>query len=157
MRIIPLGLGQSDGTLVFWDNHPEIEAYFNKATEAISEVRWGAGALEEQPFLVLYLFTSTQAVEMYLPETLPTSVDTKIPVWATILNWKPQVLKVRYGNLPTDGEHEVTLLLPKGPGELCMDKLDDFVRLTRQQMDKGPVDETTAYVIEQIETIVTPA
>lgn len=131
MQIIPNAVGQADGVLVFWDESPEFGVAFPRQNQIIHEVRFGAGTLNHEDCLILYMFMGDQSVELYLPQMMETAPETTLDVWQLICKWKPDLLKVRYGSSPIDREKEVTLLLPKRDAEGLIDKLKEFVRLSK--------------------------
>ena len=133
MQILPDAVGQSDGQIVFWDENPEIGAALPRPVQMISEVQWGAGLLDGEDCLILYLFLGEQALELYLPQTLPTAPAESLDVWALLWAWAPRMLKVRYGRSPADREREVVLLLPEADGE----RLSDALRAFAERADAG--------------------
>ncbi len=134
MQIIPLALGQSDHAITLWDENPELSIVFPRPLQFVSELAWGLGTLDDLPCLILYLFIAEHTVELYLPEKLPTKPDEKVDVWQTILSWRPDLLKVRYGDSPVDKEHEVTLLFPKEEEESLITKLTSFILQTKEKV-----------------------
>lgn len=152
MQMIPLAIGQSDGVLVLWEDNPEIGLVFPRGTEVIQQVEWGAGTLGQDDCLILYLFIGSQAVELYLPQRLPTTPEQELDIWLSICNWQPDTLKLRYGRTPSDREREVLLLLPKGPGEKLIDKLSEFVAQMRTRIDKIDKEASRWRMYTELET-----
>lgn len=154
MKVIPVAIGQSDETLVLWDDNPELAETFQQRTQVVSELKWGIGVLEKDPCLILYMFLPKGSLEVYLPAALPTSPNEEIDVWETLWEWNPEVLKLRYGSSPTDREQEATLLLPKATGETLMVKLQEFVFQTKKQNKQGlpPLYEELIGRLEEITT-----
>ncbi|PWI56988.1 hypothetical protein [Sulfoacidibacillus thermotolerans] len=154
MQIIPLALGQTDGAITLWDENPELALVFPRPLQFISELAFGLGTLDEQPCLILYLFVAEQAIEVYLPESLPTNPEQEVDVWYTLLTWRPDMLKIRYGNSPLDQEHEVTLLFPKEEEETLAEKLTSFILRTKETLDgnqtQGAVIERLAHLLREV-------
>lgn len=150
MQWIPLAIGQSEQTLILWEPTPEIAVAFPRSLQTVSEVKWGAGTLDDESCLILYLFVGLQALEIYLPEQLPTSPQNEIAVWSTIWEWKPTLLKMRYGFSPINKSDEITFLLPKYAGESINDKYFEFVNLMRKQMREGALDQRGIELLERL-------
>lgn len=152
MKVIPVAIGQSDDTLVLWDDNPELSEKLSQKTLVVSELKWGVGVLDKDPCLILYLFLSGESFEVYLPAALPTSPNEEVDVWSTLWDWNPEILKLRYGVSPVDKEQEVTLLLPKATGETLMVKLKEFIFLTKKQNTKAmpPLYEELLERLEEI-------
>lgn len=157
VQIIPAAVGQSDGAIVFWDDNPDIGMVLPRAVQLISEVQWGTGALDGQDCLVLYLFAGEQSVELYIPERLPTTPVDWLDVWELLCAWSPEVLKIRYGSSPADGNRELTLLLPKEEGEGPLDKLRLFVHKARRERDAGGWRDGNGEMLERLEALVPAA
>lgn len=148
MQIIPVALGQSEGVITIWDDNRDIAMALPRETQFISELQWGAGVLDDDPCLILYLFVGQQTIELYLPEHLPTTPEQQVAVWRTIVHWKPEVLRVRYGESPLARQYEVTLLLPKEEGETVADKLQAFVKqLEESESDREDPDDLTTQLL----------
>ncbi len=148
MQIIPVALGQSEGVITLWDDNRDIAMALPRETQFISELQWGAGVLDDDPCLILYLFVGQQTIELYLPEHLPTTPEQQVAVWQTIMQWRPEVLRVRYGESPLAREHEVTFLLPKEAGETVADKLQAFVKqLEESESDREDPDDLTTQLL----------
>ena len=128
MQIIPRALGQTEGALVFWDDLAEIGVALPRPTQVIDELSVGLGVLEGAPSLIVYASYGGQTLEVHLPRELPTSVEAAVDVWEVLWKWRPDVLRLRYGESPTQREREVTLLLPKAPGESLAEKMRDLAR-----------------------------
>jgi|GEM_PF-5194721 len=151
MQIIPVALGQSEGVITLWDDNRDIAMALPRETQFISELQWGAGVLDDEPCLILYLFVGGQTIELYLPEHLPTTPEQEVAVWQTIVQWKPDVLRVRYGESPAARQYEVTLLFPKEEGETVADKLHTFIRqLEANQTDSGVGSELTTQLLRGV-------
>ncbi|KUO96961.1 hypothetical protein [Ferroacidibacillus organovorans] len=144
MQVIPAAVGQSDGLLVFWDDQPELGLLFPRSVEVVADVRFGAGRLFDRDCLILYLFIGEQTVEIYLPESLPTRFEQTASVWAFLCAWDPEALKIRYGETPADRSKESMLLLPKLEGERLLDRLRQFVTLTKDKIDEGATTDAYA-------------
>lgn len=153
MQLIPIALGQSDEALVLWDEYPELSVAFTRNTQTISLLNWGAGDLDGEPCLILYLFAGEQALEILLSETLRTSPESKIEAWSTLWNWKPDLLKIRYGPTPIDKESEVTFLLPKTEGETLIDKLTEFIRKMQSQVKGQLRNENMEFLLSKLELV----
>jgi hypothetical protein len=134
VEVMARAVGQSAGVIVFWDDNPDIGMAWPRAVQMIPEVQWGTGTLDGADCLVLYLFAGDQSLELYVPETLPTTPALWLDVWELLITREPDILKIRYGGSPADGNREVTFLLPKETGESPMDKL----RLFAQKADQWP-------------------
>ncbi len=148
MQIIPVALGQSEGVITLWDDNRDIAMALPRETQFISELQWGAGVLDDDPCLILYLFIGQQTIELYLPEHLPTTPEQQVAVWQTIMQWRPEVLRVRYGESPLARQHEVTFLLPKEEGETAADKLQAFVKqLEASESDREESDDLTTQLL----------
>ena len=148
MQIIPVALGQSEGVITLWDDNRDIAMALPRETQFISELQWGAGVLDDDPCLILYLFVGQQTIELYLPEHLPTTPEQQVAVWQTIMQWRPEVLRVRYGESPLARQHEVTFLLPKEEGETAADKLQAFVKqLEASESDREESDDLTTQLL----------
>ena len=148
MQIIPVALGQSEGVITLWDDNRDIAMALPRETQFISELQWGAGVLDDDPCLILYLFIGQQTIELYLPEHLPTTPEQQVAVWQTIMQWRPEVLRVRYGESPLARQHEVTFLLPKEEGETAADKLQAFVKqLEASESDREDSDDLTTQLL----------
>ncbi|MHB1629741.1 MAG: hypothetical protein ACYCVB_15475 [Bacilli bacterium] len=148
MQIIPAALGQSEGVITLWDDNRDIAMALPRETQFISELQWGAGVLDDDPCLILYLFVGRQTIELYLPERLPTAPEQQVAVWQTILQWRPEVLRVRYGESPLARQYEVTFLLPKEEGETAADKLQAFVKqLEASESDREESDDLTTQLL----------
>lgn len=152
MKVIPVAMGQSEDTLVLWDDNPELEEKLKQSSQVVNELKWGIGALEQDPCLVLYLFTPGDTFEVYLPAALPTSPEEEIDVWSTLWDKNPELLKLRYGVSPIDRSRELTLLLPKATGETLLVKLKEFVFQTKKQGTQGlpPLYEELLGRLEEI-------
>lgn len=137
MRVIPRAVGQTDGALVLWQDSAELADCLTQTSEVVTEVRWGIGILDEDACLILYLFRATETLEVYLPQTLPTSPEDQIDVWKTVYRWQPQVLKMRYGHSPVTRDYETTLLLPTQSGETTVEKLQAFLLQMKPQRGQG--------------------
>lgn len=128
LEVIPRAIGQSSGTLVLWDDNPEVGVFLPRATQLVSELNWGFGSLGQNPCLILYMFVAEQPVEFVLPRTLPTAPDQYVDVWHLFVTWPTDVLKLRYGDRLIDRAREVSLLLPTIEGENLIDKLTLFTK-----------------------------
>ncbi|QSO46347.1 hypothetical protein [Alicyclobacillus mengziensis] len=153
MEIVPSAVGQSEGVVVFWDHHPEIGVAWPRPLQLIDELKWGIGSLNQRKCLVLYLFTGEQSIELYLLEELPTSPTENVDVFALLCEWRPQVLKIRFGDSPIDREREVTFLLPQGDGQGMMDKLQELTTWTldAEASKPGTVDMGHLSVIRRLD------
>jgi hypothetical protein len=153
VEIVPSAVGQSEGVIVFWDGHPEIGVAWPRPLQMIDEVQWGIGSLNQQECLVLYLFTEQQSIELYLLEQLPTSPTEDLDVFALLCEWKPKVLKIRYGDSPVDREREITFLLPQGEGEGVLEKLRELTTRTleTESGQPGTVDKAHLAIIRRLD------
>ena len=154
MQIIPNAVGQSEELLVFWDENPETGIALPRAVQMITGLQWGLGALDHDDCLILYLFSGEQAVELYLPQRLPTTQEQDVDVWDLLWTWNPQVFKIRYGSSPLDRAKEVTVLLPKGEGESVRDRLRDFVKLTDNPSEYGELAGIHGELLARLQTYV---
>lgn len=152
LQMIAQAMGVSDGVLTFWDECPEIGLALPRPEQVVHEVRFGAGDLDGTPCLILYLFVGEDVLECYMEEILPTRPDQDVPVWTTLLEAAPDLIKIRYGAHPTDGSREVSLLLPAQSTECLADRLTTFARATlesREEAALAPViQEFLQHVVE---------
>ncbi len=154
MQVIPAAVGQSDGLLVFWDDQPELGLLFPRSAEVVADVRFGAGRLDSNDCLILYLFIGEQTVELYLPETLPTRFDQTAAVWVLLCAWDPQALKIRYGETPGDRSKESMLLLPKLEGERLLDRLRQFVAQSKGQAESDVSGDAAPEWIDRLQELL---
>lgn len=154
MEIIPEAMGQSDNVLVFWDPHPEIGVVCPRPVQSVSEVTFGLGSANTEPCLTMFLFVGETDLEIYLPENLQTDEASSVPVWEVLLEWKPEVLKVRYGETPADRSSEITFLLPTLPGETVHEKLRDMVKKSESWDNSVDGGELWKSVMSKITALV---
>lgn len=146
MQIIPRALGQTEETLVFWDDLAEIGVALPRPTQVIDEITVGLGVLENAPSLIVYASYGEQTLEVHLPRELPTSLEAQVDVWEVLWKWRPAVMRLRYGESPAQRDREVTLLLPKAPGESLAEKMRDLARRmeAERRADRLGIDQIGA-------------
>lgn len=132
MQVVPYAVGQSEGTVVFWEDNAEIGVAWPRKAQVIDEIRWGMGSMNQEECLILYLFAGKQVAELYLPEQLPTTPNESIEIWRLVCAWRPELIKLRYGTTPLDSDKEVTFLLPTREGDDIVDTLRRFRDVTAE-------------------------
>lgn len=128
-QIFPIALGRdgSQKELHIWD--PECglgQTRYAEITEVQMECRWGAGLIEEEAALILYLFDGDRTMEVYFPQQIAVGPEREMNSWDVLLSMLPESLVLVYGEKPANPKHWLKVTF-KEPVHL-MQSLEDFVQ-----------------------------
>lgn len=141
MQIVPIAVNrQEPDTLLLWDPNPELSLLFPAPRRSFMDYHWGAGTLDGELCFILYLFGGEHAIEVYFPKVLPTSPEHQVNVWDALLELRPEVLGIRYGERPADAAGSVSISFAQKDGEGLIDSLEAFLERTLRLYDEGQRD-----------------
>jgi hypothetical protein len=144
VEIVPIAIGESDGALVLWEPRPDIGIALPRAAQVIGEAHWGAGEHGDEPCLILYAFFGEQALELVLPQQLPTTPERQVDAWGCVLRRDPELIKIRYGEHPGDREKECVLLFPAQAEQRLATTLRGFAHRLAEAGAAGASDGASA-------------
>lgn len=97
-----LGRDQSETELHIWDPDCDLGKSFIGTSVIHCDSHWGAGMIEDEAALILYLFEGEQAIEVYFMENVAVGPNREMNSWDVLLSMQPESLVLVYGESPAD-------------------------------------------------------
>ncbi len=145
-RVHPVALGrdQSEKELHLWDPDSDLNDQDIQESSVKGDCRWGAGLVDNETALILYIFHGERTIEVYFPQIVAVGPDREMNSWDVLLTMKPESIVLVYGEQPTDRdkwlhvrfENETTLL----------SSLEEFVEQTLKLHREGSEDPVVAEI-----------
>ncbi|MEB3101931.1 hypothetical protein [Ferviditalea candida] len=103
-QVYPVALGrdQSEAELHIWDPVCGLSQSFEGTALIQCDSHWGAGMIEDEAALILYLFEGEQAIEVYFTENVSVGPNREMNSWDVLLSMQPESLVLVYGESPSD-------------------------------------------------------
>ncbi|MBO8170474.1 MAG: hypothetical protein H0Z33_01105 [Bacillaceae bacterium] len=148
---VALGRDQSDTELHIWDPDSELDKSFEKIKQIQAECRWGAGLVEDEAALILYLFHKDQTIEVYFPQKVAVGPDREMNSWVVLLSQQPESLVLVYGNKPTDRSKWLRVTFAEKNTLLA--NLEQFADQTMELSRKGTSDPVIQEVADYFKVV----
>lgn len=128
-QIFPLALGRdhSEKELHVWDPDCDlVQSEFAGCNSLQMECRWGAGLIDEEAALILYLFYRDETIEVYFPQDVAVGPGRKMNSWDTLLSMLPESLMLVYGDNAGDRSHWLKITFEES--DRLMRSLEEFIQ-----------------------------
>lgn len=145
---IALARGECDKVLHLWDPDCEPESFDGEEETIQCECQWGAGLIEKEAALILYVFDERKTIEIYFPQKVAAGPHREMNSWDVLLSYQPETLILAYGETPKDRRSRVKVTCREG--ESMMESLDFFLgqltELNEEESRDPVVQQLTAYI-----------
>jgi hypothetical protein len=147
---IALGRDQSERELHVWDPDCKLDQGYANVKAIQCDCKWGAGLVEDEAALILYLFDGEgdQTIEVYFTQTVAVGPEREMNSWDVLLSLQPESLTLVYGEKPTDRRCWLTAACKDGYG--LMESLDHFLHrvtdLNKERTADSVIRQIASYV-----------
>lgn len=143
---IAFGRDGSDQELHAWDPESELEEFFTDDQTIQCECKWGAGLLEKEAALILYLFDKDQTIEVYFPQNVAVGPEREMNSWDVLLSFQPKTLVLAYGDTPRDRARRLKIKCQDD--DSLMESLDQFLNQVSELKETSDpaIQQITAYI-----------
>lgn len=150
-RVYPVALGrdQSEKELHLWDPESDLNNQEFEGSSIKGDCRWGAGLVDDETALILYIFHGERTIEVYFPQKIAVGPNREMNSWDVLLAIKPESLVLVYGEQPTDRDRWLQVQFEQDT--TLLSSLEEFIeqtlKLHREGSDDPVVTEISQYFL----------